>query len=140
MLWLSGGMVLSFDPLFAASSPIPLHALLAIAALVVGAVQMLAAKGTRWHRGLGYLWITLMAGVAVSGFFIHTIRWIGPFSPIHALSVLTLWTLVVAISAARRGDIARHRKAMRALFFQALILAGAFTLLPGRIMHSVLFG
>lgn len=131
---------MSFDPLFAAPSPIPLHALLAIAALAVGALQLLAAKGTARHRALGYLWIAMMAGVAISGFFIHTIRWIGPFSPIHALSALTLWTLVTAIAAALRGNIPLHAKAMRALFFQALILAGAFTLLPGRIMHAVLFG
>ena len=117
-----------------------MHAIAAIVALAVGALQLLSTKGTVLHRSLGYLWVALMAGVAISGFFIHTIRWIGPFSPIHLLSVVTLWTLGAAITAARRGEIALHGKAMRARFVQALLLAGAFTFLPGRIMHAVFFG
>lgn len=135
-----GDLPVSLEPLLASSSPIPFHALLALAALVIGALQLLAAKGTAVHRTLGYLWVGIMAGVAISGFFIHTIRWIGPFSPIHALSVVTLWTLFVAITSVRKGNIASHRSAMRALYLQALVLAGAFTLLPDRIMNDVIFG
>ena len=76
----------------------------------------------------------------VSGFFIHGLRLVGPFSPIHLLSAITLVSLWHAIRAARRGDIRRHRKTMVALFWMALILTGFFTFWPGRVMHQVVTG
>jgi uncharacterized membrane protein len=36
--------------------------------------------------------------------------------------------------------VAEHRRAMISLFLGALVIAGAFTLVPGRIMHQVVFG
>ena len=92
------------------------------------------------HRQLGYLWVALMAGVAISELFIRELRIVGPFSPIHLLSFITLASLWVAISRARRCDIAWHRRVMLLLFWLALGLAGAFTFWPGRVMREVLFG
>jgi uncharacterized membrane protein len=71
--------------------------------------------------------------------FIHTIRLWGPWSPIHLLSILVLVTLPLAVIHARRHDIAQHRMAMLMLFTGALVIAGGFTFLPGRIMHAVVF-
>ncbi|MCW1839978.1 DUF2306 domain-containing protein [Prosthecomicrobium hirschii] len=130
----------SFAPLFAASPAIQIHAVLALAAFVVGLVQFAAPKGTPLHRALGWLWVLGMAVVALSSFLIHEIRLWGAWSPIHLLSVWVLLMLVVAIHAARHGAIERHRKTMRGLFVGALVIAGLFTLMPGRIMHAVLFG
>jgi len=48
--------------------------------------------------------------------------------------------LPLAVLAAHRHDVARHRRAMIMIFAGALVVAGAFTLLPGRIMHAVAFG
>jgi uncharacterized membrane protein len=84
--------------------------------------------------------VLLMAFVATSSFFVHTICMIGGFSPIHILSVLTLASLPVAVLRARRGQIAAHARGMRTLYVLALIVPGLFTLLPGRIMHDVVFG
>ena len=81
-----------------------------------------------------------MAGVAVSSFWIHEFRWWGPFSIIHALSLLVLATLVYSIAAVRRGDVIAHRNSMVQLYVLALLLTVGFTLLPGRTMHAVLFG
>ena len=39
----------------------------------------------------------LMAAVAVSSFWIHQIRLIGPWSPIHLLSIFTLVMLPLAV-------------------------------------------
>ncbi len=64
----------------------------------------------------------------------------GPWSPIHLLSVFTLITLPLAVMHARRHRVGRHRNAMIAIFVGALVIAGAFTLAPGRIMHAVVFG
>jgi len=125
-------------PLLLAKQPIPLHAIAALLALCLGVVQLALKKGTTLHRRLGYCWCGLMAVVALSGFFIHEIRIFGPLSPIHLLSILTLWTLYVGIQSARRQQINRHRLTMAALFFLGLVLTGAFTFFPGRVMHAVL--
>jgi len=36
--------------------------------------------------------------------------------------------------------VKQHRNAMISVFVGALLIAGAFTFLPGRIMHAVAFG
>jgi len=76
----------------------------------------------------------------VSAFFIHEIRLWGPWSPIHLLAIFTLVMLPLAVSRARRHQVERHRWAMISIFTGGLVIAGAFTFLPGRIMHGVAFG
>lgn len=119
---------------------ISVHALVAIAAMGIGAVQLDSRKGTVMHRTLGYIRVGAMSIVAVSSFWIHEFRWFGPFSVIHALSILVLLTLIYAISAIREGRVTAHRNSMVQLYILALGLTGAFTLVPGRTMHAVLFG
>ena len=131
---------MSLRPLLDAAFAIPLHAFAAMAAFVLGLVQFAAPKGTLPHRTLGWIWGTLMATVAVSSFWIHQIRLVGPWSPIHLLSIFVLVTLPLAVWRARRHDVADHRRIMILLFSGALVIAGLFTLLPGRIMHAVVFG
>ena len=131
---------MTLDPLLSAPQPIPMHAIAALVAMVLGGLQLYGPKGTRNHRILGYIWVGLMAIVAFSGLFIHVLKLVGPFSPIHLLSVLTLASLWYAIRAARCGDIKRHRQTMVALFWMALILTGFFTFWPGRMMYQVVTG
>ena len=131
---------MSLAPLFQSGTVITLHALAALAALVLGGLQFLLPKGTNRHRILGYSWAALMMAVAASSLAIHDIRMIGPFSPIHLLSLLVLVTVPLAVRDARRGRIAGHRLGMMQIFGLALLGAGAFTLLPGRVMHAVVFG
>ena len=111
-----------------------------MAAFALGAVQLTAPKGTIPHRLFGWLWAGLMLTVVLSSFFIHEIRLWGPWSPIHLLSIFTLVMLPMAVWRARRHDVRRHQRAMVGLFAGALVIAGLFTFLPGRIMHAVLFG
>lgn len=132
-------MHFSLAPLLKAAPVIQLHAFLALAALVVGAVQLIGPKGTLPHRVVGYLWAGLMLVIAASSLGIHTIRQFGPWSVIHILSVLVLVTVPVAVWRARRHQVQKHRSAMISLYVFALVVAGAFTLLPGRIMHDVFF-
>ena len=97
-------------------------------------------KGGRVHRIMGYIWVALMAIVALSSFFIHELRLVCAFSPIHLLSIFTLWSLYMAIRAAKDRRINAHRRWMQSLYVMALLITGAFTFLPGRTMHMVLFG
>ena len=118
---------------------VSVHALVAIFAMAIGAVQLAAPKGTRRHRWLGVAWVGAMGVVALSSFWIHAFRWWGPFSIIHVLSLLVLATLAYALGAIRRGNVTAHRNAMVQLYVLALLLTGGFTLVPGRTMHAVLF-
>lgn len=92
------------------------------------------------HRTLGWIWVILMLVVALSSFWIHQIRLMGPWSPIHLLSIFTLMMLALGVAAARTHDVRRHKFTMIGIFFGALVIAGLFTLMPGRIMHAVVLG
>lgn len=131
---------MSLGPLLSAPPPIPWHAFAALAALAIGGAQLALPKGTPSHRVMGYAWAALMLVIAASSFWIQQIRLIGPFSPIHLLSILVLVTAPLAVWYAHTHRVAAHRGAMIKLYVFALIGAGIFTLLPGRIMHTVMFG
>jgi uncharacterized membrane protein len=131
---------MSLAPLLDAASAIPLHAFAAISAFVLGVVQFAAPKGTLPHRTIGWIWVLLMATVAVSSFWIHQLRLLGPWSPIHLLSIFVLVMLPLAVWRAHTHRVADHRLIMISIFSGALVIAGLFTLLPGRIMHTVVFG
>ena len=135
-----GTSAMSLTPLLDAAPAIPLHAFAAMAAFALGIVQFAAPKGTLPHRTLGWIWVILMAFVAVSSFWIHQIRLVGPWSPIHLLSVFTPIMLVLGVWYARRHKVRGHKITMISIFAGALVVAGLFTFVPGRIMHAVVFG
>lgn len=131
---------MTLAPLLHATFAIQVHTAMALLAAGLSVHQFTARRGGRAHRAVGYVWAVLMMVTAASSFFINELRVLGPFSPIHILSVLTLYSVPSAILAARRHNILLHRRIMLRLVFLALITAGLFTLAPGRIMHSVVFG
>ena len=131
---------MNIETLFTAPNPIPSHAFAAILALVLGILQLTRKKGTVPHKYIGYAWVFLMLYISISSFFIHELKIIGEFSPIHFLSVFTIGSVVYAIAMIRRGEITRDKSTMTWLFYLGLVLTGAFTLLPNRIMYSVILG
>jgi uncharacterized membrane protein len=135
-----GGLQLSLAPLLDAAPAIPLHAFAAMGAFAIGLVQFAAPKGTLPHRTLGWIWVALMVLVAISSFWIHQIRLVGPFSLIHLLSIFTLVMLPLAAWKAHSHQVGAHRRIMISIFLGALVIAGLFTLVPGRLMHKVVFG
>jgi uncharacterized membrane protein len=126
---------MTLSPLLAAPWAVQLHAFAALGALGVGAMQLAGRKGGARHRVLGWTWVALMLVVALTSF---------PISAKHpwilVLSVTVLAMLPAAVAAARRGEVQRHRWRMIALFCGALLVTGAFTLMPGRIMGRMVFG
>jgi uncharacterized membrane protein len=131
---------MSFAPLLNASPVIQIHAFAAMAAFGLGVFQLVAPKGTLPHRAVGFVWCALMLAAALGSFRInHINQWQG-FSLIHLLSIMVLIQIPLAIWFARTGKIANHQRFMRGMFFFGLVVAGAFTFLPGRIMNAVLFG
>lgn len=124
-------------PLLQASPVIQLHVASVVAAVALLVPQLALRKGTATHRAIGWAWVAAMTTAALSALFIHTIRSWGPFSPIHLLVPLTLAGLARGVVLARRHDGRGHRRMMLRVAVVALGVAGAFTLLPGRLMHAV---
>jgi uncharacterized membrane protein len=125
--------------LAAAPVKIQLHVAAALTALAIGTALMVGVKGTRLHRTLGWTWVVAMATTAVTSLFIREMNH-GAMSWIHLLSGWTIVALPMAVYAARRHKIHMHRRFMTGLFVGGLLIAGAFTFLPGRLLWRVFFG
>jgi len=130
---------MTLAPLLTATFFVQLHVCAALCAIVIGPMVLWRRSRDRWHKRLGYTWVIAMAVTAISSFGISVDPIIGPFSPIHILSVFTIWGLWQGINAARQRNIAKHQGHMRNLYFWALGVAGLFTFLPGRRMNTVFF-
>jgi uncharacterized membrane protein len=138
------GAIVTLEPLLNASLPIQIHVATVVPAFVLGTWQIFfSTKGSPLHRATGYTYLTLMAITAVSTLFIHELNPDGPFfglSWIHLFVPLTLFGVYGALVTARRHDIKGHRRAMVGVYAGALLIAGALSFLPGRIMHQAVFG
>ncbi|MEQ8816069.1 MAG: DUF2306 domain-containing protein [Thalassobaculum sp.] len=127
-------------PVLSAAPAVLLHLVTVLPAAGIGAWLILASrKGALWHRRLGSLFLALMTVSAISAVFVREINH-GGFSWIHLLIPVTLLGVGGGLIAARRHDVRRHKAAMLGLYLGALVIAGAFTLAPGRLLHRVLFG
>ncbi|MDD1795188.1 DUF2306 domain-containing protein [Enterovibrio sp. ZSDZ42] len=118
------------------------HLATAVASFCIGTYLLVRRKGSPAHRQLGKVYMLLMMVTAVSTLFIPA--QVGPqvfyhFGYIHILSVVTLYTVPEAIFAIRKGDIKKHRNAMVILYVMALLVAGAFAFMPGRLLHTWFF-
>lgn len=118
---------------------IQIHLAAALTALAIGIVIMLRPKGVGLHKVLGWTWVAAMAVTAVSSLLIPSFMG-SRFGFIHLLSGWAIIALPMAIAAIRRRDVAGHRRFMTGLFTGGLVLAGALTFIPGRLMWRVFFG
>jgi len=104
---------LTFAPFLAAPLVVEIHILAAMLLLCVTPFQF---------------WISSSFRLSLYG-----------FSLIHLLSMLTLVSIGLVILRARQGRIAAHRRFVLGLTI-GFLSAGAFTLLPSRIMGRLFFG
>ena len=126
------------SPMIEAGTAVHIHVAAALMTLGIGVFLLMAPKGFTLHRTFGWLWVVSMAFTAGSSFFITAI-FQSHFSPIHALSAWVMLGLPMGIAAIRRRDVARHRKAMTDMFTGGMVIAGLFSLLPGRLIWHVFF-
>lgn len=131
---------MDWQPLLDAGLAVQLHVGAALVAVVTGGVVLWRRKGGAWHRALGRAWVAVMLVTAFSALWINDIRLWGPFSPLHVFSVVVPVNMALAVWAARTGRIALHRGTMRGTYLGALGIAGAFALMPGRMLWDVLTG
>ncbi|MDE2405207.1 MAG: DUF2306 domain-containing protein [Sphingomonadales bacterium] len=116
---------------------IVVHVLAVTPTVPLGLYLFGSAKGTAAHRLLGRVWAGLILVTAFTSFGIHSLT--GHLSPIHLLSVYTIFGVARGVWFAMHGDAARHRRSMIGAF-AGITVAGLFTFLPGRLMGLWLFG
>lgn len=133
--WSSG---LAPDTPWVRNAALAIHLVTVVPAIPLGAYVLLAKKGGTRHRRLGALWLALMLVTATSTIFIRDVN-DGDFSFIHLLTLVSLISIPRAFFAARRGDIVAHRRHVLIFYTSALMIAGFFTLMPGRTMWQWAF-
>ena len=127
------------------------HASFALMAVPLGLFIFLNKKGTKQHRLVGRVWVFLLAIVSVTALFITspmTDTALNPrlYSWIHVLIPFTISQFIYSIWSIRQFKatrLAKHKNAqirsMIGVYVGALLVAGAFTLMPGRMLHEMLF-
>lgn len=98
--------------------------------------MLVRPKGTGSHKALGWSWVALMSTVALTSLWIPSFL---HFSWIHLLTLLTIVSLPCAIWRIRHGNVRGHARIMKSLFYGGLIVAGLFTLVPGRLLGNLLW-
>ena len=118
------------------------HLVTAVGALLLGLFMLLRRKGTASHRLLGWTWVALMASTALASAFIRDYRMpnLYGYTPIHLFTLTVALMLPLGIGYVKRGNVRGHRKTMQGLYIGACVVAGLFTLLPGRFLGSLLWG
>ncbi len=119
------------------------HSGVALVASLLTAWMLMAPKGTRVHRWMGRLWSAMLLFIAVSSFGLRDGYGAAMglplgIGPIHVLSAITIFSVTAGIVAIRRGKVNTHISYMVTVCW-ALLIAGAFTLLPGRFMQQLAF-
>ncbi len=118
------------------------HLITVVPCIFIGAALLIMNKGTAIHKKAGKVYMILMLITAAITLFMEAK--VGPqlfnhFGWIHAFSLLTLYTVPTAYIAIKKGRVKIHQRKMVLLYFGAIIIAGGFTLSPGRYLHEVFF-
>jgi uncharacterized membrane protein len=119
-----------------------LHLYTIIPCVFIGGLLLTIKKGTLIHKRLGRIYMILMLFTAIVTLFMPSaigVSLFNHFGWIHLFSVLTLWTVPTAYIAIKKGDIKSHKQKMVLLYFGAIVIAGVFTLTPGRYLHELFF-
>lgn len=130
---------MNIKPLLEAGLAIQLHVAAAALAIVLSAAIIFARRGSPTHKNVGRAWVAMLAIICVSSFWITGMNGTR-YSWIHLLSAWTLLGLTSAVWAVRTGNIRIHKYAMISTMIGALLGAGFFAFMPGRMMSTVLLG
>ncbi|HBO16160.1 MAG TPA: hypothetical protein DD440_07460 [Porticoccaceae bacterium] len=128
------------------------HGFFALAAIPVGLYIFFKKKGTKQHRFIGRVWVSFLFIVSFTALFITSPMTDSVFNPrfyswIHLLIPFTAGNLIYSVLSIRKfkkTKLEKHKNAhirsMVGVYFGALLVAGAFTLMPGRMFHEIIFG
>tara|TARA_R110002096_G_scaffold326134_1_gene520018 strand:- start:1233 stop:1619 length:387 start_codon:yes stop_codon:yes gene_type:complete len=120
-----------------------LHLVTVIPCFIIGTILLLIKKGTPFHKKSGRVYMVLMLITAIITLFMPAkvgSSLFNHFGWIHLFSFITIYTVPTAYLAIKKGNVKSHKRKMILLYFGAIIIAGGFTLSPGRYLHELLFG
>jgi len=103
---------------------------------------VVSGKGGVLHKKIGYIYMVLIFFSSIVSLFLKAYVgtiFLNHFGWIHLLSLFTIWTVPRSLIAVKKGNIQRHKRSMKLLYWTGLTLAGLFTLMPGRYLHGVFF-
>jgi len=124
---------------------IAVHMSAALTAVVLGPFALWARLGQttrpRLHRALGYAWVNCMIAAALTAVFIRDFNLpnMAGYTPIHLLIPITLFSLFRSFKYLLQGNFQGHRQTMQWLYLGACLVAGSFTLLPGRYLGILIW-
>lgn len=128
-----------------------IHAFFAIMAVPVGLYIFFKKKGTNQHKFIGRVWVSFLLIVSFTALFITSSMTDVVFNPrgyswIHLLIPFTVGNLIYSIWNIRqfkKTKLEKHKiahvRSMMGVYCGALLVAGSFTLMPGRMFHAILF-
>ena len=120
-----------------------IHLVTVVPCFLIGAWLLLRRKGTTVHKRLGRVYAALILVTAVVTLPMPAEvgpRFLDHFGFIHLFSVLVLVSVPAALYSIRRGNVAAHRRHMVGVYIGGILIAGSFALMPGRLLHTWLFG
>lgn len=119
-----------------------IHLATVLLAFKLGGLLLLRKKGTATHRLIGKYYMAIMLITAVIALFMPAKvgpALLGHFGFIHVFCMLVLYSVPAAYFAARKGHLAEHKAHMLSVYVGGILIAGAFTFMPGRLLHKWLF-
>lgn len=137
-LWAFARAALGLAPPVRLTPQIVAHLALVVPALPLGAYIFVSRETTRWHRQLGWLWISMMTLSALVTFAIRDVN-DGRLSFIHIFAAWTMFSAPRAIIRARQGRYRAHAANLKGLFAGSLLIAGFTAFIPGRVMWAWAF-
>lgn len=120
-----------------------LHLATVAPCFLIGAWLLARPKGTPIHKLLGRIYAVLILFTALVTLAMPAEvgpRILNHFGFIHGFSILVLTCVPLAIRGIRRGNVRAHRNNMIGVYVGGILIAGSFTLMPGRMLHEWLFG
>lgn len=126
---------IAFHSLAEAPWHVLVHLACAILAVLLGTAVLLRRKGDFTHNVMSWSRVVLMGAIAMTSFLIQAR---GHLSLIHVFSVVVLVTVPLGLVHIRHKRVEAHRRTMSSVF-AGLVIAGAFTLLPYRMLGQLLF-
>jgi uncharacterized membrane protein len=127
------------SPLWSRPFSVQLHVISVTVGFFSGLIIFMLPKGSGLHRILGWTFVVAMTLAAAT-----SIMMIADFNTgvnfLHIFTVMTAVSLTLGLAAIRRGDVRSHAYNMIGLYIGAILVAGAFAFIPGRLMWRMLFG
>jgi uncharacterized membrane protein len=143
--WMAGGFDhwqdanwqfgLNLAPFFSAALATRIHLVVILGLVVTGWLMLALPKGDRRHKALGWTWISTMVAMSLVSLAVpHSDSWVAAYAGGGSALVL----MAVGIYFVKRRQLRNHGRTM-AMLMIALVLMTLLSLLPGRLMHDVLF-